>query len=193
MTSIFRLEAVRCYEPDDGHPYCDATTNILGHYSLLQKALEVIPLYAADTYDVDEIFAYIVKEIAVDGEIEEVRWLSVRSYDASGKLNDECLQNYNLVNQYTGRAASTIRFHKGEIVEVLCYDRLYPAIIAALPPTPEDKFPILDAEDDCYLVLPLDTDERNDHLHIPPTHVFPLHRKLSESDVDYLHKRLKQF
>lgn len=188
MKSIFRLEAVRCYDSDE-HQYRDASTSILGHYSSLDKALGMIPKYKADTYDAEDIFAFMVKEIAVDAEAEYIRWLSVRSYDADGNLYAECLQDYNLVNQYKGRDASTIRFHVGDIVEALEQDKLYFAIVAALPPTPEDHYPLLDAEDDCYLLLPMGL-ERDSHLHVPPTHVFPLSRALDAEIVKQLKTRL---
>lgn len=149
----------------------------------------MIPKNNNETYDAEDIFAYIVKEIAVDGDVGDIRWLSVRSYDTSGNLIDQCLQDYNLVNQFEGRQPETIRFHVGDIVEVLEGHHLFAAIIEALPPTPEDHFPVLDAEDDCYLVLPLD-DHHIDHLHIAPTHTFSLSRALEKEAIDYLHTRL---
>lgn len=188
MTSIFRLEGIRIYDSEE-YWYRDASIGILGHYSSLKKALEIIPKNNQETYDAKDIFAYMVKEIAVDGDIGDVRWLSVRSYDANGNLIDQCLQNYNLVNQFEGRQTEAIRFHVGDIVEVLEGHRLFAAIIEALPPTPEGHFPVLDAEDDSYLVLPLD-DKRIDHLHIAPTHTFQLSRPLEKEAIDYLHTRL---
>ena len=188
MTSIFRLEEIRSYDSEE-HWYRDAGIMILGHYSSLKKAEEAILKNNAETYDATDIFAYMVKEIAVDGDVGDVRWLSVRSYDTNGNLIDQCLQNYNLVNLFKGRQPETIRFHVGDIVEVLEGHYLFAAIIEALPPTPEDHFPVLDAEDDCYLVLPLD-DRHIDHLHIVPTHTFRLNRTLEKETIDYLHTRL---
>ena len=188
MASIFRLEEIRIFDSEE-HWYRDASTGILGHYSSLKKAVKVIPKNNNETYDAEDIFAYMVKEIAVDGDVGDIRWLSVRSYDTSGNLIDQCLQDYNLVNQFEGRQPETIRFHVGDIVEVLEGHHLFAAIIEALPPTPEDHFPVLDAEDDCYLVLPLD-DHHIDHLHIAPTHTFSLSRALEKEAIDYLHTRL---
>ena len=118
MTSIFRLEEIRSYDSEE-HWHRDARIMILGHYSSLEKAVETIPKNNQETYDAKDIFAYIVKEIAVDGDIGNVRWLSVRSYDVNGNLIDQCLQNYNHINQFEGRQPKAIRFHIGDIVEVL--------------------------------------------------------------------------
>ena len=188
MTSIFRLEEIRSYD-SEGHWYREASIGILGHFSSLDKAVEAMRRNNDETYDAENIFAYMVKEIEVDGELGEVQWLSVRSYDSNGNLIDQCLQNYNLVNQFEGRRPEAIRFHVGDIVEVLKGHHLFAAIIEALPPIPDDHFPMLDAEDNCYLVLPLN-DKRIDHLHIAPTHTFPLSRTLEKEAVDYLNTRL---
>ena len=188
MKSIFRLEEIRGYEPD-GHWYRDAGVGILGHYSSLEKAKEAMAKNGREAWDAEEIMAYMVKEIAVDREIGEVSWLSVRTYDAQGTLIDQCLQDYNLCNQFEGRNPETIRFEVGDIVEVLEGRRLYTAIVAALPPTPEDHFPVLDALDDCYLVLPLDAGGI-EHLHIPPTHTFALQHPIEGEGLEYLRNRL---
>ena len=144
MKSIFRLEEIRSYD-SEGHWYRDASIGIVGHYSSLEKVMEAMLKNGSEAWDAEEIMAYMVKEIAVDGEIGEVSWLSVRTYDTQGVLIDQCLQDYNLCNQFEGRNPETIRFKIGDIVEVLEGRRLYTAIVAALPPTPEDHFPILDA------------------------------------------------
>lgn len=191
MKSIFRLEEIRRYNPE-GHLYSYAGVCVLGHYSSLDKALAVIPKNNAETYDFQDIVAYMVKEIKVDGDLGEVLWLSVRSYNANGDLIDECPQDYNLINQFEGRDSAAIRFRVGDIVEVLDNYRFYVAIVAALPPTPSDQSPVLDAEDDCYLVLP-SVDVYVDHLHVAPTHVFRLGMEIDEEAIDHLHERLKLF
>jgi len=88
MTSIFRLEEIRIFDSEE-HWYRDANTGILGHYSSLKKAVKVIPKNNNETYDAEDIFAYMVKEIAVDGDVGDIRWLSVRSYDTSGNLIEQ--------------------------------------------------------------------------------------------------------
>ena len=188
MSSIFRLEEIRSYDSEE-HWYRDASIGIVGHYSSLEKVMEAIRENNQETWDADEIMAYLVKEIAVDGEPRNVDWLSVRTYDPQGNLMDACLQDYNLCNQFEGRKSESIRFKIGDIVEVLEGRRLYTAIVAALPPTPEDHFPVLDALDDCYLVLPLDSGPI-DHLHIAPTHTFTLQHPIEKEGLDYLRNRL---
>ena len=188
MSSIYRLEEIRSYDSEE-HWYRDASIGIVGHYSSLEKVMEAIRENNQETWDAEEIMAYLVKEIAVDGEPRNVDWLSVRTYDSQGNLMDACLQDYNLCNQFEGRNPEAIHFKIGDIVEVLEGRRLYTAIVAALPPTPEDHFPILDALDDCYLVLPLDPGPI-DHLHIAPTHTFSLQHPLEKEGIDYLRNRL---
>ena len=188
MTSIFRLDCVRVYDTDE-HLYRDASYSILGYYSTLEKALAAMRLNNNEAFDIEYIYAYLVKELAIDAEIGETDCLSVRSYDPQGNPVDECLQDYNLANQFEGRNPETIRFHVGDIVEVLEGRRLYTAIVAAVPPAPEDNFPILDALDDCYMVLPLDAGPL-DHFHIAPTHTFSLRHQLEDVCIDYLNTRL---
>ena len=188
MKSIFRLEEIRSYDSEE-HWYRDASIGIVGHYSSLEKVMEAIRENNQETWDAEEIMAYLVKEIAVDGGLRDVDWLSVRTYDPQGNLMDACLQDYNLSNQFEGRNPEAIRFKIGDVVEVLEGRRLYTAIVAALPPTPENHFPILDARDDCYLVLPLDSGPI-DHLHIAPTHTFALQHPIEKEGLDYLRNRL---
>ena len=188
IISIFRLEEIRSYDSEE-HWYRDACVGIIGHYSSLDKVMEAMRVNNQETWDAEEVLAYMVKEIAVDGEPRNVDWLSVRTYDPQGNLMDACLQDYNLCNQFEGRKPEAIRFKVGDIVEVLECHRLFTAIVAALPPTPEDHFPVLDAMDDCYLVLPLDSGHI-DHLHVPPTHTFALQYPLEKEGLDYLRNRL---
>ena len=188
QSSIFRLDEIRCDKAESPN-YLEAITSIRGHFSSLEKAITAMKRNASETYLPEEIYAYLIKEIAIDGNLGDVDWLSVRSYDPSGQLLEECLEDYNLVNQYHGRNKEDIHFKVGDIVEALCYNRIDFGIIAALPPTPEDHFPMLDASDDCYLILLLSPDSP-DHLHIAPTHVFSLHHTISEIGLSYLRNRL---
>ena len=188
MKSIFRLEEIWIYDFEK-HWYRDACIGIVGNYSSLEKVMEAMRTNNQETWDVEKIMAYLVKEIPVDGGLRDVDWLSVRTYDPQGNLMDACLQDYNLCNQFEGRKPEAIRFKVGDIVEVLECHKLFTAIVAALPPTPEDHFPVLDAMDDCYLVLPLDSGHI-DHLHVPPTHTFALQHTLENKGLDYLRNRL---
>ena len=187
--SVFRLDEIRCYEEESQH-CIEAVRSIRGHFSSLEKAVVAMNRNAKETYCPEEIYAYLIKEIAVDGDLGNTNWLSVRSYDPSGNLLEECLEDYNLVNQYHGRNKEDIHFKIGDIVEALCYNRIFFGIIDGLPPTPEDNYATLDAIDDSYRILPI-SDNPDDHLHIPPTHVFRLRHPLSEEDVDGLRNKLK--
>ena len=168
-TSIFRLDEIRC----DG-TFAEASRDleavpvVRGHFSSLEKAIAAMKRNASETYFPEEIYAYLVKEIAVDGNLGDVDWLSVRSYDPSGNLH----------------------FKIGDIVEALCYERMVIGIIAALPPTPEDHFPVLDASDDCYLILPI-SENPDSHIHVPPTHVFRLQHAISEEERVGLQEKLR--
>lgn len=188
-TSIFRLDEIRCNETES-QSYLEAITSVRGHFSSLEKAVAAMKQNALETYAPEEIYAYLIKEIAIDGNLGDVDWLSVRSYNPSGNLLEECLQDYNLVNQYHGRNKEDIHFKVGDIVEALCYNRIVIGIIAALPPTPEDHFPILDASDDCYLILPI-SEAPDAHLHVPPTHVFKLSHFISEESIIGLREKLR--
>ena len=188
-TSIFRLDEIRCDEAESPN-YLEAITSIRGHFSSLEKAVAAMKRNATETYCPEEIYAYLIKEIAIDGNLGDVDWLSVRSYDPSGQLLEECLQDYNLVNQYHGRNKEDIHFKVGDIVEALCYNRIDFGIVAALPPTPEDHFPVLDAIDDSYLILPISEDP-GFHLHVPPAHVFKLNHFVSEENIAGLREKLR--
>lgn len=189
ITSIFRLDEIRCDEAESPN-YLEAITSIRGHFSSLEKAVAAMKRNASETYLPEEIYAYLIKEIAIDGNLGDVDWLSVRSYDTSGNLLEECLEDYNLVNEFHGRNKEDIHFKVGDIVEALCYNRIYFGIIAALPPTPGDHFPVLDAMDDSYLILPI-SEAPDFHLHVPPTHVFKLSYFISEENIAGLREKLR--
>lgn len=189
-TSIFRLEEIRCDNTVDASGDFEAILVVRGHFSSLEKAVVAMKKNASETYFPEEIYAYLVKEIAIDVDLGNVDWLSVRSYDPSGNLLEKCLQDYNLVNDFHGRHKEDIHFKVGDVVEALCYERLIIGIIAALPPTPEDNFPVLDAMDDSYLILPISEDP-DSHLHVPPTHVFKLQHAISEEDKAGLQEKLQ--
>ena len=190
-TSIFRLEEIRSDATvAEASRDFEAIHAIRGHFSSLEKAVAAMKRNALETYCPEEIYAYLVKEIAVDGNVGDVDWLSVRSYDPSGNLLEECPQDYNLVNDFHGRNKEDIHFKVGDIVEALCFTRIVIGIIAALPPTPEDHFPVLDASDDCYLILPI-SENLDSHIHVYPTHVFRLRHVLSEEEKVDLQDKLR--
>ena len=188
-TSIFCLEEIRC-DDEVEQDYLEAYRRVMGYYSSLGKALSAMKKNTVKAYCPEEIYAYLIGEIPVDGEMGDSDWLSVRSYDPSGKLLEECLHDYNLVNKFEGRNKADIHFNIGDIVEALYGERIEFGIVAALPPTPEDGFKTLDALDDSYLILPLVTDY-DDHIHVAPTYVFALRHVLPEEKCEYLRNMLK--
>ena len=78
ITSIFRLEEIRSYDSEE-HWYRDASIGIVGHYSSLEKVMKAIRENNQETWDAEEIMAYLVKEIPVDNIWGEVDCLSIRS------------------------------------------------------------------------------------------------------------------
>ena len=106
-TSIFRLDEIRCdgtfaEESRD----LEAVPVVRGHFSSLEKAIAAMKRNASETYFPEEIYAYLVKEIAVDGNLGDVDWLSVRSYDPSGNLLEEdrtmaikCIKKSNAIRE----------------------------------------------------------------------------------------------
>ena len=64
-TSIFRLDEIRSEEAESPK-YLEAITSIRGHFSSLEIAVEAMKRNASETYLPEEIYAYLIKEIAVE-------------------------------------------------------------------------------------------------------------------------------
>ena len=106
-----------------------------------------------------------------------------RSYTADGELNDCSKTNHSGV--FCGRRQEDIRFHVGDMVEIVSNDYVELAIVGALPPTNEwyqervadcretytGRWFRLDFSDDCYLVYPFQA-ERGYHEHVVCYNVF---------------------
>lgn len=138
----------------------------------------------AQTYYADCLGYYIV-EYRVCASLEQYSkdvpvW---RSYTADGELNDCSKTNHSGV--FCGRRQEDIRFHVGDMVEIVSNDYVELAIVGALPPTNEwyqervadcretytgRRFR-LDFSDDCYLVYPFQA-ERGYHEHVVCYNVF---------------------
>lgn len=138
----------------------------------------------AQTYYADCLGYYIV-EYRVCASLEQYSkdvpvW---RSYTADGELNDCSKTNHSGV--FCGRRQEDIRFHVGDVVEIVSNDYVELAIVGALPPTNEwyqervadcretytgRRFR-LDFSDDCYLVYPFQA-ERGYHEHVVCYNVF---------------------
>jgi len=189
--SIFRLDIVYKDEEVPNKPTeHNMHSAMIGHYSTLENAIVSMVLYR-DEYDPDSVYAFYIKEIGVDTHQGDVSFLSVRSYTKDTKSNDECLNDYNLCNAFKGRPKEKIRHQIGDIVECLEGRHIFLGIVAALPPTPEDNYTILDAMDDCYVILPY-SDDKDDHFHVPCTHVFTPQQEYDETIIHQLQKTLEE-
>jgi len=189
LSSFFRLEAIY----DDGEMTESdlprkLTRSFFGHYSSLERAEDAMNSHI-EKWEQDALYAYLISEIPIDQELGNVSFMSVRSYSKDKANNDACLDDYNLCNAFKGRTRESIKHEVGDIVECILGDHLVVGIVAALPPTPEDGFPLLDALDDCYLILPC-SEELNEHFHVPCTHVFPLKHQLKDADKALLYRLL---
>lgn len=138
----------------------------------------------AQTYYADCLGYYIV-EYRVCASLEQYSkdvpvW---RSYTADGQLNDRSKTNH--LGVFCGRRQKDIRFHVGDMVEIVSNDYVELAIVGALPPTNEwyqervadcretytgRRFR-LDFSDDCYQVYPFQA-ERGYHEHVVCYNVF---------------------
>jgi len=138
----------------------------------------------AQTYYADCLGYYIV-EYRLCASLEQYSkdvpvW---RSYTADGELNDCSKTNHSGV--FCGRRQEDIRFHVGDMVEIVSNDYVELAVVGALPPTKEwyqervadcretytgRRFR-LDFSDDCYLVYPFQA-ERGYHEHVVCYNVF---------------------
>lgn len=183
IDSVFCLEVV--YNHCETYAQeTDVSIVELGYFSTLEKAIAYM-----QAYETEHVYAYLISEIVVDAPERSMFPVTVRSYSVNGKENDACLEDANKWNAFAGRSKERIKHQVGEIVECIEGTKLFVGIVAALPPTPEDGFPILDALDDCYLVLPC-SEDTNVHYHVPCTHVFPLRYQPTTEDKEILLKRI---
>jgi len=186
------------------YPCRPQQTSLLGYYSTRAKAEAALqkyvdwhsqPLDEDDEPDRDgSRLGYQLFERSVDrGRGCCPYFLSVRSYTPDGKLLDESLTSNEDGVEFTGRAPEDIRFHQGDIVEVLFGGYAQLAIVQSPPPDKAyweakkaqyaDFF--MDDSDECYLVFLLG--EGDTHEHPQCWRVFPPSKPVSKS----LEKRLR--
>ena len=192
MKSIFIVDEVSSFDSEE-HDYQEASHYTLGYYTDLETALNIIrPNNLTDDYEESHVYAYLIKEVGLNGRGFGEDWVSVRTYSPAGELIDQCLHDYNQINSFEGRDVNAIRFQEGDIVEALLGDIIITGIVAALPPTPETKKFELDAMDDAYLVLS-NYEGQDAHYHVPPTHVFPITYEVEEKKKEHLHAQLDNY
>lgn len=191
---VYELQQIRIM----GHRYPRRKIRInkIGIYDTRMHAEQALQAYVqqekrnyscwdkAQTYYADCLGYYIV-EYRVCASLEQYSkdvpvWCS---YTADGELNDCSKTNHSGV--FCGRRQEDIRFHVGDMVEIVSNDYVELAIVGALPPTNEwyqervadcretytGRWFRLDFSDDCYLVYPFQA-ERGYHEHVVCYNVF---------------------
>ena len=144
--------------------------------------------YADDTYR----FVIIRIPVGENSWRMNTEWI----YDKDGLLIDTCsyLPDEDNNTLFFGRSESRIRFHKGDIVEVVCHDEVTLGVVAADGPTVDwfwgiynrskDKYGYAaDDTDDCYYVL--DGPGYVYHSHLNSLSLMPLSMPLDDDIRDY--------
>lgn len=132
----------------------------------------------------------------IERELDAPSWgdiQSVRTYTATGDPNDECLLDDMCERHFTGRQPEKIRFHPGDIVEVITSWDAELCVVSKTPPTEDDYKRLLpywqenaikrcagngveyeetycfhwDYSDDCYLAYSLGEGDTHSHPESP--------------------------
>lgn len=165
VPSIFLLEVIETEELEDGklshYPMYKVNTYSCAYATTLEDAERMMHqdvLYRKKQKEKDDwmrdVFCYYISEKPIDIMLSKSEYLSQRMYDAEGSLMDKSLcctgfgtYNSNICNQseydrhddetFYGRSEEDIRFHKGDIVEVLMGHRVKLAVVVGTPPSIE--------------------------------------------------------
>jgi len=213
--TIFVLEAIttRSWR----YPHRRAYRNTIGYFTTKERAecalagfVHEEEMYEQETprrdWDLQHV-GYILYERLVDkhdmGDYGRLWNMSVRSYTPDGKLWDECLTPDDGLTEYKGRTAEQIRFHRGDIVEVVEDDWAELCIVEQPPRDTawcaEKKASMkanygysvmLDYSDDTYLVDSLG--EGDTHSHPMCFEVFPPSKPVSEEMAQKLRAKLEE-
>jgi len=181
----------------------------IGYFSSIKKAEQKMHKHIKERDERDkadnepdnwsQYLGFHITEIPVDDE-ENIypsndQIVSVRSYTPDGKLWDECLTSHGFDSKFYGRNPEEIRFHRGDIVEVLMGGESYLGIVWGVPPVMShfmqcaDKHPewfVMDCTDDSYTIFYLGAGDT--HGHSECTNVFPPSKPVSKS----IEKRLRE-
>ena len=230
VPAIFKLEVLEKEELEEKkrshypkykvNTYCpQAFTTTLEEAERLmhQDVLYRKKMKEEDDYPMDT-FCYYISEIPMGLMHYEREYLSQRVYDGEGKLIEQsyCCSGFSLYypgicdeqdyerhadETFHGRPEETIRFHKGDIVEVYCGDEVKLATVVGGPLTTDwvwekyqahkekagvDHFPY-DETDDSYTVI--DGPGYEYHDHVPSLYVFTPHYHVPL----YLQRRFKGY
>ncbi len=143
----------------------------------------------------DVVLAYKITERELDEEQGE-NIQSVRTYTADGSPNDKCLLDHKCERHFEGRPPEQIRFHPGDIVEVIDERQAELCVVEHAQPTEDDykrfcnrcqeKYNEIlfhwDYSDDSYLVESLG--EGDTHFHPLSPYVFCPTKPLSKALKD---------
>lgn len=185
--AIYRLEHT-LKDSNATYPKFNVSTNEYFFLSLAdaEKFMREKLIISGDT---DDTYRFCIIRIPT-GEISR-RMDAVWVYDKEGGLIDHCSYHKDAEKNaiFFGRSESRIRFHKGDIVEVVGSDEVTLAVIAADGPTVEwfwdlygrskDKYGYpADDTDDCYYAL--DGPGYAYHSHLNSTCLMPLSMPLDD-------------
>lgn len=165
VPAIFLLEVIETEDLEDGklshYPKYKVSTYSLAYAKTLEDAERLMfqdILYRKRQKETDDwmrdVFCYYISEKPLGIMLSNGEYLSQRMYDAEGSLIDKSLcctgfgtYNPSICNQpeydrhndetFYGRSEEQIRFHKGDIVEVLRGHEVRLAVVVGTPPTTE--------------------------------------------------------
>jgi len=192
IQSIFELIRIEYSENKPKYPSFEVEQSRIGLFSNLVKAEQAIKKHVKDCGR-KNIFGFLIKEFNLD---QCTYWwtISQRNYLPNGSLLDENLIPIHgaaeiLNTEFLGRPADKVRFHAGDLVEVLFGDTVTLEIVGAPPPSPEwvserkktyGNFR-LDSSDDSYYTLGYSENENDDtHSHPQAVDLFPVRFSVSD-------------
>ena len=165
MDTIFKLTGIEYCDEHPQYPSFDVFRNTIGYFSSLDKAGQEMKNFVKE--DKRPLFGFLKEEYALDKS--SLWWAkSRRNYLPDGKILDENLLSEMPEDgmEFFGRQEAKLRFHRGDIVEVLREDRVTLQIVISTPFSPEkvremrecNKNPQLDFSDDSYCTLDISGD-----------------------------------
>jgi hypothetical protein len=209
--SVFELSIIEYGHYDEENPLqypsFEVSEDMIGMYSTLEKAVQGMKDYIEDGHE--RLFGFWIVEYDLDKFC--YGWKkSDRNYLPDGSLWDECLTSRvpgdeGDTEEFFGRPADRLRFHPGDLAEVLYGDTVTLEIVGATSQTPEklNKLKIRYEErsgrpyrsewlDDLYYTMPVSDDE-TDHSHPSPTAMFPVRFPVSDEIRTHLEERYKKY
>ena len=165
MDTIFKLIELEYRDDSSQYPSFDVFRNTIGYFSSLDKAGQEMKNFVKE--DKRPLFGFLKEEYALDKS--SLWWAkSRRNYLPDGEILDENLLSEMPEDgmEFFGRQEAKLRFHRGDIVEVLREDRVTLQIVISTPFSPEkvremrecNKNPQLDFSDDSYCTLDISGD-----------------------------------